>query len=105
MAFRSSEKPKLEAMYAGKNTLLSKLLKEYSPDDIYNPNETVLFYKLQPCRPLEFKDKGGRGDKCSKSRITVMPVANTCYTHKLKPLVINNCWKLHIFSQKRINIH
>ena len=26
-------------------------------------------------------------------------------THKLKPLVINNCWKPLIFSQKRINVH
>ena len=52
--------------------------------------ETGLFYKLQPNKSLFFKDKDGRGGKCSKSKITVMPVANMVGTHKLKPMVINN---------------
>ena len=84
-------KPK--AMDAWKNTLLPKLLKEYSPDDTYNTDKTGPFYKLQPSKSLVFKDENGIGGKCSKSRITVMPVANISSTHKLKPLVINNCWK------------
>ena len=37
--------------------------------------------------------------------ITVLPVANMSCTHKLKLQVINNCWKLHTISQKRINVH
>ena len=36
----------LEAMDAWKKTLLPKLLEEYSLDDIYNDDETGLFYKL-----------------------------------------------------------
>ena len=73
-------------MDAFKNTLMPKLLEEYSPDDIYNADETGLFYKLQPNYSQVFKDEDVRGDKCSKSRITVMPVANMSGTHKLKPL-------------------
>ena len=96
---------KPEAIDAWKNTLLPKLLKEYSPDDIYNADKTGLFYKLQPSKSLVFKDEYGRGSKSSKSGITVMPVANIPGTHKLKPLFIHNCWKPNIFSQKRTNVH
>ena len=92
-------------MDAWKNTLLPKLLEEYSPDDIYNADETGLFYKLQPKKSLVFKDEDGRSGKCLKSRITVLPVTNMSGTQKLKHLVINNSWKLHISSQKRINVH
>ena len=87
---------KPEAMDVWKNTLLPKLLDEYSPNDINNADETGIFYKLETNKSLVFRDKDGRGGKCSKPRITVMPVANMSGTHKLTPLVINNCWK-HIF--------
>ena len=33
---------------------LSVLLKEYQPDDIYNADETGLFFRLMPDRTLEF---------------------------------------------------
>ena len=33
-----------------------------------------------------------------------VPVANMSSTHKLNPLVINNCLKPHIFSQKSTNV-
>ena len=91
-------------MDAWKNTLWSKLLEKYSPDDIYTADEIGLFYNRQPNKSLVFNDEDGRGGKCSNSRITLMPVANISGTHKLKPAGINNCLKLHIFSQKRINV-
>ena len=91
---------KPEAMDAWKNTLRHKLLKY-----ICNADETGLVYKLQHNKPLVFKEDNGRGDTCSKSRITVIPMSNMSSTYKLKPLVINNCWKLHIDSQKRINVN
>ena len=94
-----------ETMDAWKNTVLPKFIEEYSHDDIYNTDEPHVFYQLQPSKYLVFKDEDGRNGKCSNSRITVMPIANMSVSHKLKPLVINNCWKLHIFSQKRINMH
>ena len=43
---RETKVVKPEAKDAWKNTLLPKLLEEYSPDDIYNADETGLFYKL-----------------------------------------------------------
>ena len=80
--------------------LLPKLL-----DDIYNAGETSLFHKLQLNKSLVLKDKDVRGGKCSKFRITVMHVGNmSAGTHELKPPVINNCWKPHVFSQWQINV-
>ena len=32
---------------------LSRLLEQYSPDDIYNANETGMFYRLLPDKTLE----------------------------------------------------
>lgn len=94
---------KPEAVDAWNKTLLPQLLQEYAAEDIYNTDETGLFYKLQPSKSLVYKDEDGRGGKCSKARITVLLTANMTGSHKLQPLVINNCWKPHIFSQKRIN--
>lgn len=34
---------------------LSLLMREYKPDDIYNADESGLFYRLLPDRTLEFK--------------------------------------------------
>ena len=95
---------KPEAIDASKNTLLPKFLEEYSINDIYSADKNGLFYKLQPSKCLVLKDEDGSGGKCSKSRIAVTPMANMSGTHKLKPLVINNSWKTHIFSQKRTNV-
>ena len=80
-------------MDAWKNNLLPKFVEEYYPDDINNSDWTGLFNKLQPNKSLFFKDEDGRDGKCSKSGITVMPVADMSDTQKLKPLTINNCWK------------
>ena len=46
-------KPK--AMDAWMNTLLPKLLEEYSSDDTYNADMTGLFYKLQPNKSMVFQ--------------------------------------------------
>ena len=91
-----------EAVDAWKSTILPQLLRDYSPEDIYNTDETGLFYKMQPSKSLVYKDEDGRGGKASKSRITVLTTANMTGTHKVKPLVINNCQKPHIFGQKRV---
>ena len=49
---REAKAVKPEAMDAWKNTLLPKLLEDYSSDDIYNTHETGLIYKQQPKKSL-----------------------------------------------------
>ena len=55
-----------EMVDAWQSTLLPQLLEEFSPEDIYNTDETGLFYQMQPDKSLTHKDEDGRGGKCSK---------------------------------------
>ena len=67
---------------------LSNILRAYSPSDIYNADETGLFFKLMPDKTLEFKSVQCQGGKRSKERLTVMVCANMSGTDKLPLLVI-----------------
>lgn len=63
-------------------------LMSYSQEDIFNCDETALFYRLLPSRTLAV-----RGDKChggaaSKERITILLCTNWTGSSKLTPLVI-----------------
>ena len=55
---------------------LSRLLEQYSPDDIYNADETGMFYRLLPDKTLEYKKVDCHGGKKSKERLTAMVCAN-----------------------------
>lgn len=54
-----------------------KIIKEkYSDDDIFNIDETGLFYSLMPDKTLKFKNETCVGGKLSKQRITFLVGAN-----------------------------
>ncbi|GBO00807.1 Tigger transposable element-derived protein 4 [Araneus ventricosus] len=67
---------------------LSKILKDYNPENIYNADETALFFQCLPQKTLPFKKEKCFGEKQSKARLTVMLGENTTGHQKLKPLVI-----------------
>ena len=56
---------------------LQAALKEYSPADIYNADETALFYKLMPNKTLEFKGNVFWGQKFKRTD-------NCSFVHKLR---------------------
>jgi hypothetical protein len=58
-----------------KNTL-SGLLENYSPDDIYNDDETGLYFKCLPDKTYTFRSEKCHGGKKSKERSTVMVGTN-----------------------------
>ena len=73
-------------------------LKEYSLKDVYNLDETGLFYRMMPDRSLTTADKT-KGVKKPKDRLSVMLCANADGTDKLRPLVIGKsqnprCFKM-----------
>lgn len=74
-----------------------KILSEYDPDDIFNADETALFFKLLPERTLTVKGEKCKGGKRSKERITVLFCCNMTGTMKLRPLVIGRSRKPHAF--------
>ncbi|XP_026471616.1 tigger transposable element-derived protein 4-like [Ctenocephalides felis] len=74
------------------------LRKQFSDDDIFNADETGLFYKLMPERTLKFKGENCSGGKLSKDRITLMVAANMSGTEKKKLLIIGKSQKPRCFK-------
>ena len=70
------------------SSTLQSLLLEYSLQDIFNADETVLFFRLLPDKTLEFKGVDCHGGKKSKERLTVMVCANMAGSEKMPLLVI-----------------
>ncbi|GBN87660.1 Tigger transposable element-derived protein 6 [Araneus ventricosus] len=49
---------------------LSKILKDYKPENIFNADETALFFQYLPQKTLTFKKEKCFGEKQSKARLT-----------------------------------
>ena len=77
---------------------LQEDLKAFDPEDIYNIDETGLFYKLQPNQTLATKSSDIRGTKKSKERVTVALGANATGSHKLRPFLIGKSAKPRAFK-------
>lgn len=67
---------------------LPGILDRYEAADLYNADETALFYQMLPNRTLELKGRDCRGGKQSKLRVTVLLCANSDGSDKRIPLVI-----------------
>lgn len=67
---------------------LPKLIKGYKMRDIYNADESGLFYRLLPNRTLTEQDRDCKGGKKSKERLTIMPCCNWDGSDKMKLVVI-----------------
>lgn len=70
------------------NNVLPRLIEKYDANDIFNADETGLFFKCLPNKTLAFKNEKCFGGKQSKERITVLVGSNMTGIEKLKLLVI-----------------
>ncbi|CAG8810516.1 6386_t:CDS:2, partial [Gigaspora margarita] len=75
---------------------LQNLLSQYELEDIYNADETGLFYRMLPNQTLAKRPVAR--SKQDKSRVTVLLAANATGSHKLQPLVIGYSKKPRSFS-------
>ena len=66
---------------------LQNLLKEYQLEDIFNCDETGLFWKMKPIRTIS--NGPVAGTKQSKDRVTILFTCNSTGTEKLRPLFIH----------------
>ena len=73
-----------------------ELLSQYRPEDVYNADETGLFFRLTPNQTLS--TKAVKGKKKDKNQITVLLCTNATGTDKLKPLVIGKSAKPRCFK-------
>ncbi|XP_069103139.1 tigger transposable element-derived protein 6-like [Argopecten irradians] len=62
---------------------LHTLLLQYNHSDIFNADETGIFYRMLPDRTLDFKGTDCHGGKRSKERLTALVCANMTGTEKL----------------------
>ncbi|CAF3999186.1 unnamed protein product [Rotaria sordida] len=77
---------------------LHSIIEHYDACNIFNCDETSLFYKLMPDRSLVVNRNDCRGGKRSKDRYTVMLCSNMLGTEKLKPVVIGKYAKPRCFK-------
>lgn len=75
---------------------LQELLSHYSPDDIFNVDETALFYRLPPNRTLATIKRNGR--KLCKDRLTIGFCCNLSGSENIDPLVIGKSAKPRCFK-------
>lgn len=77
---------------------LPKLIEGFEPHEIYNADETGLFFKCLPDRTLALKGEACHGGKNSKDRITVLLCSNSDGSDKLQPLVIGKSQRPRCFK-------
>ena len=82
-----------------REAVLTPLLERYSEDDIYNVDETGLFFKLLPDRTYTLKGESCHGGKLSKERVTLLLGSNMSGTDKIKPLVVGKSAKPRCFNR------
>ncbi|XP_066258787.1 tigger transposable element-derived protein 4-like [Euwallacea similis] len=71
-----------------KRDVLPHLLEGYQPRDVFNADETGLFFKCLPNNTLTFKNQKCHGGKHNKQRVTLMIATNMDGSEKLKLLLI-----------------
>lgn len=71
-----------------RNDILPKLLEGYRPKDVFNADETGIFWQLLPDKTLAFKGETCSGGKRSKERVTAMVCANSDGSEKYPLLVL-----------------
>jgi DDE superfamily endonuclease/Tc5 transposase DNA-binding domain/CENP-B N-terminal DNA-binding domain len=82
-------------------SIVPSLLQRFSPADIFNADETGLFWKLTPQRTLAFVGEKCHGGKHSKERISVL-VAASMTGEKLPLLVIGKSARPRAFRNQRV---
>ena len=80
---------------------LLKIIQEgqYPLENVYNADETGLFYKTMPKKTLAPADEQeAPGHKESKERVTIMTCANATGSHKIPLLLIGKSQHSHCFN-------
>ena len=83
------------------NTVFLDVLQNYQPRNIYNADETGIFFKLLPDKTFTFKGDTAHGMKQSKERLTAMVCANMDGSDKVPLLVIGKSAKPRCFKNQQ----
>ncbi|GFV61308.1 tigger transposable element-derived protein 1 [Trichonephila clavipes] len=86
---------------------LAKIIEDgdYSADQVFNADETGLYWKKMPNRTYIAKDeKTASGHKASKDRVTLLLCSNASGDRMLKPLLINKSLRPLALKDEIINL-
>lgn len=79
---------------------------ELSKDQIYNADESGLFYKLLPEKTyVAISEKSAPGMKIAKQRVTFLACTNASGNHKLKPLLIGKARNPRCFKNFNLPVN
>ena len=85
--------------------ILPGILQAYSPRDIFNADETGLYWRAMPDGTLSFKNAEASGCKVPKERVTLLLACNMDGTKKLEPLTIGKSKRPRCFKNvKRLPV-
>ena len=85
------------------STILPGLLEEYRPNEVYNADETGLYYRATPDGSLCYCHEKLSGSKKAMERITVPCCSNPTGTEKCKLLVIGKSLRPRCFKNVNVN--
>ncbi|UYV75558.1 K02A2.6-like [Cordylochernes scorpioides] len=85
-------------------TFVENQLINYACKDIFNADETGLFWRLLPDKTLHFKGETCTGGNASKERITILLCCNMDGSEKMQPLVIGKAKQPRCFRALTINL-
>ncbi|XP_056008513.1 tigger transposable element-derived protein 6-like [Ostrea edulis] len=83
------------------DNILPNLLETYSPDNIFNADETGIYYRALPDGTLTFKTDAIAGSKKAKDRVTAMVCVNVSGSDKQRLLVIRKSRDPRCFRGKK----
>jgi hypothetical protein len=75
--------------------------KDYSETNIFNIDETALYYELLPSYTYDLSNSTPHGIKASKNRLTLCLGCNMVGSEKLEPFVIGMYMKPRCFKNKK----
>lgn len=81
---------------------LCSIIQEYSPENIFNADETGLFFRALPKKTLALKNEKCTGGKSSKERLTVLFCASMA-GEKENPLIIGKSRNPRCFKGSHVN--
>ncbi|XP_042903150.1 tigger transposable element-derived protein 6-like [Parasteatoda tepidariorum] len=79
------------------------ILAGYEDRDVYNLDETGLFFRALPTKSLDEKAEVAKGGKQAKQKLTVCFCANAAFEKEIKPIVIWHSKKPRCFKGKDIS--
>ena len=67
---------------------IMNVIREYHPDDVYNADETSLYFRMMPSKTLVEASESYHGIKRDKERVTILAMINSIGTYKNRLIMI-----------------